>query len=76
MMKILKALQNVWISDNTYVKCDVKVRDHCFITANYRGAAHRDCNINFSLNFKALSLFHDLKIVMHTLLSITWHIRF
>ena len=29
-----------WICDNDYVDKDVKVRDHCHITGNYRGSAH------------------------------------
>ena len=34
------------ICDNDYVVNDVKIRDHCHVTGNYRGSAHRDCNIN------------------------------
>ena len=26
-----------------------KVRDHCHVTSNFRGAAHRNCNVNFHL---------------------------
>ena len=35
------------ICDNDYVDNDVKVADHCYITGNYRGSAHRNRNINF-----------------------------
>ena len=34
-----------WIWDNVYVDGDVKVRDNCQINGEYRGSAHRDCNI-------------------------------
>ena len=44
-----------WICDNTYVKGDVKVRDHCHITGKYRSPTHRDCNIKAKLNQKTLS---------------------
>ena len=39
-----------WICDYTFVESNVKVRDHCHVTGKYRSAAHRDCNINVSLN--------------------------
>lgn len=39
----------------------VKVRDHCHITGNYRGAAHRKCNLNFRLSNKIPIVFHNLK---------------
>ena len=50
-----------WISDNDYTDGDVKVRDHCRITGQYRGSAHRDCNINVKLNQKIPILFHRLE---------------
>ena len=57
-MKIFRILQNV---DNTFVEGDVKVRDHCHVTGKYRGAAHRNCSINISLNYKIPIMFHNLK---------------
>ena len=46
-----------WICDNG----DVKVRDHGHVTGNYRGLAHRDCNIKVKLNHKIPVVFHNLK---------------
>ena len=50
-----------WISDNFYVKSDVKRRDHCHMTGKYRGLADRDCNINVKLNNKIPIVFHNQK---------------
>ena len=41
-----------WVCDNTFVKSDVKVGDHCYVTWKYRGAARRDYDINVSVNCK------------------------
>ena len=49
-----------WICDNNYIDTDVKVRYHFHITGNYRGSAHRDCNINVKLNHKVTAIFHNL----------------
>ena len=41
-----------------------KVRDHCHITGQYRGAAHRDCNLKWSISSDKLKIpviFHNLK---------------
>ena len=43
--EIVKAMQNVGFAEG-----DVKVQDHCHVTEKYRGAVHRNCNINVSLN--------------------------
>ena len=32
---------------------DDKVRNHCHIAGNYRGAAHNECNLNYRLNLKS-----------------------
>ena len=57
-MNIFWALQNV---DNTFVEGYVKVRDYCHVTEKYRGAAHRYCSINVSLNYKIPIVFYNLK---------------
>ena len=49
------------ICDNDYTDNDVKERNHCHITAKYRGPAYTDCNINFKLNHKIPVVFHYLK---------------
>ena len=61
-----KSSNKCWICDNDYIENDVKVRDHCHITAKYRssahrGSAHRDCNINLKLNLKIPIAFHNVK---------------
>ena len=50
-----------WTCDNDFIDNDIKERDHCDITGNYRGTAHRDCNINVKLNHNIPAVFHNLK---------------
>ena len=50
-----------WICDNDYIDGNVKVRDDCHITGKYKGSAHRDCNINLTLNHKSPIVFFNLK---------------
>ena len=38
-----------------------KVRDHCHITGNYRGAAHWNCSINLKISKKLPVIFHNLR---------------
>ena len=41
-----------------------KVRDHCHITGEYRGPAHRDCNLKWAISAEKLKIpviFHNLK---------------
>ena len=40
---------------------DDKVRDHCHISAKYRGVAHWSCNVNFKITKKVPVTFHHLK---------------
>ena len=57
----MKNSTECWICDNDYINDDVKVRDHCHITGEYRDSVHRDCNINIKLNHKVPVVFHNLK---------------
>ena len=50
-----------WVCDKLIENTDNKVRDHCHITGEYRGAAHYSCNINLKITKKVLVIFHDLK---------------
>ena len=38
-----------------------KVRDHCHVTGKYRGAAHKNCNLNFQITNKIPVIFHNLR---------------
>ena len=50
-----------WICDDTFVKSDAKVRDHCHVTGKYWGTAYKDCNIIVNLNYKNSTVLHNLK---------------
>ena len=52
---------NRLIRDDTFVKGDVEVRDHSHVTGKYRGSAHRNCDVNISLNYKVSIVFNNLK---------------
>ena len=45
-----------------FVESNFKVRNHCHITERYRGAAHRDCDIKVSLNYRIPIGLHILKL--------------
>ena len=52
--------------DGTVVKAGTirktdKVRDHCHVTGEYRGAAHNKCNLKARTNYKIPVFFHNLK---------------
>ena len=50
-----------WICKNLIDNDEEKVRDHCHVTAKFRGAAHWHCNINFQLTKNVPVIFHNLR---------------
>ena len=50
-----------WIFKKLINNDEEKVRDHYHVTGKFRGAAHRNCNINFQLTKKVPVIFHNLK---------------
>ena len=51
-----------FICGKDFVAGDTKVRDHCHFTGRYRGCAHQDCNLQFSMRYYKIPVFfHNLK---------------
>ena len=50
-----------WICEKLTDDGHEKVRDHCHVTEKFRGAAHRDCNINLQLTKRVPVIFHNLR---------------
>ena len=52
------------ICDQQYTDKDIRVRDHCHITGEFRGSAHQDCNLKLRIKpatIKIPVLFHNLR---------------
>ena len=52
------------ICNKKYIEKDIRVRDHCHITGEYRGSAHQDCNLKLKINpeeIKIPVIFHNLR---------------
>ena len=57
-----KTSTKCYICGEKYKEGDKRVRDHCHFTGQYRGSAHDDCNLRFSLRFYKIPVFlHNLK---------------
>ena len=50
-----------WICKKLIDNDEEKVRDYCYVTGKFRGAAYWDCNINFQLTKKVPAIFHNLR---------------
>lgn len=42
-----------------YSEQDIRVKDHCHITGEYRGLAHEIFNVSFQLKVKIPVIFHN-----------------
>ena len=52
------------ICDQQYQDKDIRVRDHCHITGEFRGSAHQDCNLKLQINPETIKIpvfFHNLR---------------
>ena len=56
--RVFNATSICFICSKTLNVDDEKVRDHCHICGNFRGAAHNSCNLSYRLN-------RDLNVIMH-----------
>ena len=55
-------LSNVcWICKKLIDHDDEKVRDHCHVNGQFRGATQWSCNINFQLTKNVPVIFHNLR---------------
>ena len=43
--QMFKSATECHICGQQYKETDIRVRDHCHITGQYRGSAHQDCNL-------------------------------
>ena len=62
--ELLKVAEECHICGKKYLDNEVRVRDHCHITGQYRGSAHQDFNLKLKLDpskFKVPVIFHNLR---------------
>ena len=59
--ELFQEVNKCWICGGLFEFIDEKVRDHCHIRTNFRGAAHFSCNANFKLTKRVPVIFHNLK---------------
>ena len=57
-----KTATKCFICGQAFKEGDKKCRDHCHFTGKYRGCAHDDCNLQFSMRYYKIPVFlHNLK---------------
>ena len=59
--QLFQQSNSCWICKKLIDNDEEKVRDHCYVTGKFTGAASWDCNINFQLNKKVPVIFHHLR---------------
>ena len=59
--KSFRRAKECHICKKPYNTDDSRVRDHCHATGKYRGSAHEDCNLNYSMTNKIPVVFHNLQ---------------
>ena len=64
MSKTFKTQVSVIFPPQKNTARDIKVRDLCHITGNFRGSAHQDCNLRLRIKpeeKKIPAIFHNLR---------------
>lgn len=62
--EMFKAAEVCHICGQQYTGKDIRVRDHCHVTGQYRGSAYQDCNVKLRLNpnnVKIPVIFHNVR---------------
>ena len=53
-----------------------RVRDHCHVTGKYRGAAHNECNLNYSFTGSIPVILHNLRgYDSHLIMQGLWKVK-
>ena len=69
--------ESCWICSKYFVNITDKVRDHCHYTGKYRGAACKNCNLNFHHLIKKGKKYdlphHELPVIFHNLRGYDGH---
>ena len=58
---LFQKINNCWICKKLIDNDEDKVRDHCYVTGKFRGASHKNCNLNFKLTKQIPLIFHNLR---------------
>ena len=56
-----KIATNCYVCQGVFTEDNKKVRDHCHVSGNYRGAAHDKCNLKLKLSPEIPIIFHNLR---------------
>ena len=68
-VELFQVAEECHICGKKYLDNEVRVRDHCHITGQYRRSAHQDCNLKLRIDphkFNVPVIFHNLLLVQKT----------